>query len=275
MSVSPDGAGQAVRPKHSLLPRTRKPNNRPRDRLAALRRHRAPTRLRYTLPGSHYKTTARRIHYGSSTSIMDTREDGAHHVQRTDAPGGKPDASDSPWRTLDGRETYSNPWLTVTEYTVLRPDGTHGVYGVVDPGDNVTIAAIDTRRGALPLLGEFRYPLQRWQWLLPGGKVEQGEEPLPAAAACWPEETGLRAENWQALGGYALSSGISSQVTHLFLARGLRQGVARPEGTELQLRTRLLSLRGYAACFSGEIRKPRVARIWRAWHALHGRTPPT
>ena len=51
----------------------------------------------------------------------------------------RPDAADSPWRTLAAREAYRNPWLSVTEYQVLRPDGAPGLYGVVDPGDNVTI----------------------------------------------------------------------------------------------------------------------------------------
>lgn len=195
--------------------------------------------------------------------------------QRADAPGGKPDASDSPWATLDARETYSNPWLTVTEYTVLRPDGTRGIYGVVDPGDNVTILALDAEE-RIHLLGEFRYPLQRWQWLLPGGKVEQGEDPLPAAQRELEEETGVWADEWLTLGSYALTSGISSQVTHLYLARDLRQGEARPEGTELQLRSRLISLdEAYAACLSGEISEATSAlAIWRAWSLLRGDTAP-
>lgn len=204
-----------------------------------------------------------------------TQQNPSHEEQRADAPGGKPDAPDSPWSTLDARATYSNPWLTVTEYTVLRPDGTHGIYGVVDPGDNVTIVALDAEEH-IRLLGEFRYPLQRWQWLLPGGKVEQGEDSLLAAQRELEEETGLHASEWQALGSYPLTSGISAQVTHLFLARGLQQGEARPEGTELQLRSRLLSLQdAYAACLSGEITEATsVLAIWRTWLALRGHSSP-
>ncbi|HEV8192545.1 MAG TPA: NUDIX hydrolase [Ktedonobacterales bacterium] len=199
-----------------------------------------------------------------------TQHDPPRGQQQADAPGGKPDAPDSPWSTLDTRETYTNPWLTVTEYTVLRPDGMHGIYGVVDPGDNVTIAALDAEE-RIQMLGEFRYPLQRWQWLLPGGKVEHGEDPLLAAQRELAEETGVWADDWQPLGSYALSSGISSQMSHLFLARSLHQGEARPEGTELHLRTRLMSLReAYAACLSGEISEATSAlAIWRAWFVLH------
>jgi hypothetical protein len=35
---------------------------------------------------------------------------------------------------VGSHEIYRNPWLIVTEYDVLRPDGERGVYGVVDPG---------------------------------------------------------------------------------------------------------------------------------------------
>jgi 8-oxo-dGTP pyrophosphatase MutT (NUDIX family) len=198
------------------------------------------------------------------------QHDQPREQQRADAPGGHPDTPDSPWRTLDARETYVNRWLTVTEYTVLRPDRTHGIYGVVDPGDNVTIAALDAEE-RIQILGEFRYPLQRWQWLLPGGMVEHGEDPLPAAQRELMEETGVWADDWLSLGSYPLTSGISSQVSHLFLARGLHQGEANPEGTELHLRARLMTLQdAYAACLSGEISEATsVLAIWRAWFALH------
>ena len=117
---------------------------------------------------------------------------------------------------------------------------------------------------------EFLYPLQTAEWFLPTGAVERGEEPLAAAQRELAEETGLRAESWTALGAYPLSPGISSQVSHIFLARGLSQGAATPEGTE-QITTRVIPLReALEACLRNEIHAAvAVIGVWRAWTLLH------
>jgi 8-oxo-dGTP pyrophosphatase MutT (NUDIX family) len=188
--------------------------------------------------------------------------DGEGGETRKDAPG-------SPWRTVGAREVYRNPWLSVTEYEVIRPDGQPGIYGVVDPGDNVTIVALEDDE-RLWLVREFLYPLQTTEWFLPTGAIERGEEPLAAAQRELAEETGLRAERWTLLGAYSLSPGISSQIGHIFLARGLQHGAASPEGTE-QISTRLIPLReALAACLRNEIRATlAVVGVWRVWSLLH------
>lgn len=185
------------------------------------------------------------------------------------APGGDPDAPDSPWRTLGSRAIYRNPWLTVTEYDVIRPDGAPGIYGVVDPGANVTIVALENDE-TVWLIREFSYPLQRDRWILPTGRVEPGEDPLQAAQRELAEEMGLRAAVWQHLGAFPLSGGVSTQVSHIFLAQQLHRGVANPEGTE-RLDPRQIALRhAYAACLEGAISDaPVVLALWRTWTLLH------
>lgn len=182
---------------------------------------------------------------------------------RRDAPG-------SPWRTVAAREVYRNPWLSVTEYQVVRPDGKPGIYGVVDPHDNAAIVALDDDERVL-LVGEFLYPLQEYAWMIPSGTVEDGEDPGAAARRELEEEAGYMAAEWSSLGVYYLSSGISTQRSFAFLARGLTQGMSRPEGTE-QLVPRLVPLvEARAMCRRNEIRDaPSVMALWRAWEALHG-----
>ncbi|HSU73817.1 MAG TPA: NUDIX hydrolase, partial [Terrabacter sp.] len=36
------------------------------------------------------------------------------------------------WPTAGSRLVYENPWIRVQEDTVTRPDGTDGIYGVVE-----------------------------------------------------------------------------------------------------------------------------------------------
>lgn len=174
------------------------------------------------------------------------------------------DPPDSPWRTLAARAIYRNPWLAVTEYQVIRPDGQPGIYSVVDPGANATIVPLDAE-GRVCLAGQFAYPAREYLWSLPSGRVDEGEEPLAAAHRELLEETGFRAEAWAELGRYYLTPGISSQVSYIYLARGLHAGVAQPEGTE-RITTRWLPLaNALDACLRGEIRDAvSVLGIWRA-----------
>jgi 8-oxo-dGTP pyrophosphatase MutT (NUDIX family) len=185
------------------------------------------------------------------------------------APGGG-DAPGSPWRTLGAREVYRNPWITVTEYRVVRPDGTPGIYGVVDPHDNAAVVALDDA-GRVTLVGEFLYPLGVRAWMIPSGQVEAGEDPLAAARRELAEETGLEADDWLALGAYYLSSGISTQTSYAYLARGLRAVPARPEATERLEVRRVPLVEARALCLRNAIRDaPSVIALWRAWERLHG-----
>jgi 8-oxo-dGDP phosphatase len=194
-------------------------------------------------------------------------DDDMHASTDADSSRGTlPDADPpgSPWRTLTAREVYRNPWLAVTEFAVIRPDGQPGIYGVVDPGANVTIVPLDAE-GRVCLVGQFVYPAREYLWSLPSGKADAGEEPLAAARRELVEETGLSAEVWEPLGSYYLSPGISSQVSYNYLARGLHNGTPQPEGTE-QITTRWLPLaEALEACLRGEIRDAvSVLGIWRA-----------
>jgi 8-oxo-dGDP phosphatase len=187
--------------------------------------------------------------------------------------GRRADPPDSPWRTLGAREEYRNPWFSVTEYDVIRPDGNTGIYCVVDPGDNVTIVALDDEE-RVHLIGEFLYTQQAFAWGLPTGAVERGEAPLAAARRELIEEAGITARAWTLLGAYPLSPGIVRQTSYIYLARGLTLGEARPEATE-RFSHRTLPLReAVQAVLRGEMRSAvAVIGILRAWHELAGTLP--
>jgi 8-oxo-dGTP pyrophosphatase MutT (NUDIX family) len=181
------------------------------------------------------------------------------------------DAPGSPWRTLEAREVYRNAWISVTEYQVIRPDGRQGIYGVVDPGDNAAIVALDADE-RVTLVGEFVYPLQVYTWMIPSGFVERGEDPLVAARRELAEEAGLEADDWTPLGAYYLSCGICDQTSYAYLARGLRAVLAQPEGTERLTLRRVALAQARAMCLRNEIRDaPSVMALWRAWELLHER----
>jgi 8-oxo-dGTP pyrophosphatase MutT (NUDIX family) len=173
-----------------------------------------------------------------------------------------------PWQVLASREVYRNRWLRVREDTVLRPDGQPGMYGVVEPDDNAAVVALDDT-GRVALITEFVYPLNRELLQIPSGALDPAEDPLQAAKRELAEETGLTAQRWTPLGHFALSGGISTQISHLFLAQGLRRGESRPEGTErLTLRFVLLDEALALADRSEIIDSPSLVGLYRAARLL-------
>ena len=41
------------------------------------------------------------------------------------------------------REIYANPWMRLREDSILRPDGSDGIYGVVDKPDYALVIPLD------------------------------------------------------------------------------------------------------------------------------------
>ena len=146
------------------------------------------------------------------------------------------DESENPWRTLASREEYDNAWIRVREDTVVRPDGERGIYGVVH-FKNIAIGILAVDGEFLYLVGQYRYPLNRYSWEIPEGGCGEGEDPLTAARRELEEEAGLRATSWVKMGEAHLSNSVSDELAIWFLATGLTRCKPRPEGTErLQIR---------------------------------------
>src|SRR5438105_3622796 len=123
----------------------------------------------------------------------------------------------SPWQTVSSKEVYTNPWLSVHEHTVIRPDGTKGMYGVVDTyGPSVFIVAMNDMKQVL-YVAQHRFPTNTYSWELPGGNAG-AEDVLKAAQRELEEESGYRAEKWDKVGVLQVMSGVSNELEHIFVA---------------------------------------------------------
>jgi 8-oxo-dGTP pyrophosphatase MutT (NUDIX family) len=141
--------------------------------------------------------------------------------------------------TMTSREIYANPWMTVREDTFRRPNGSDGLYGVVDKPDYALVVALDDApESRLAMVEQYRYPIGLRRWEFPQGTAPDGAD-MPAeelAARELREETGLRAATWTYLGLLDVAPGVSSQRGRAYLATDLTAGHPEREDTEADMR---------------------------------------
>jgi 8-oxo-dGTP pyrophosphatase MutT (NUDIX family) len=138
---------------------------------------------------------------------------------------------------MNSRQVYANPWMTVREDDVRRPDGSAGIYGVIDKPDYALV--IPSRHGELHLVEQFRYPLGLRRWEFPQGTAPNmaDSDPADLAARELREETGLRAGRLIQLGLLDVAAGMSSQRGRVFLATELTDGQHEREVEEQDMRS--------------------------------------
>lgn len=153
------------------------------------------------------------------------------------APGGfflsrKMEQTNNPWQITGETPIYDNPWISVTEFKVINPSGGKGIYGKVHFKNlAVGVAAVDDD-GHLWMVGQYRFPLDKYSWEIPEGGCPLGTDPLEAAKRELREETGLIATEWTKLLEIHLSNSVSDEFGIIWKATGLDRYAPEPEETE-------------------------------------------
>jgi ADP-ribose pyrophosphatase len=126
---------------------------------------------------------------------------------------------------------YKNRWMTVREDSIVRADGSEGLYGVVEKGDFAVIAAVHEEH--VYLVEQYRCPVAARFWELPQGSWEGcTTDAVTLAKAELREETGLTASSMVHTGRLFLGYGYSTQAYDVFLASELQQQQAQLEAEE-------------------------------------------
>ncbi|MEW9671173.1 NUDIX hydrolase [Ammoniphilus sp. 3BR4] len=129
------------------------------------------------------------------------------------------------WRRIDSQIPFHERYIRVRKDLLQSPEGKETDYVYLEdeiPGTVVVVVITEDQR--IGLVRQYRYPIQAYQYNLPGGAIDPGETPEQAARRELREETGITAEEWIAAGTYHPMSSHHTRKAYLFVARGLSFG---------------------------------------------------
>ena len=128
---------------------------------------------------------------------------------------------------LERQELFKGRFLHACRDTVRLPDGGQATREyVVHPGAVVVVPLLQGPDGETRIVLErqYRYPVGQVMVELPAGKLDAGEDPLLCGQRELLEETGYRAREWARAGQMHLAIAYSTEVIHIYFARGLTLG---------------------------------------------------
>jgi ADP-ribose pyrophosphatase len=138
----------------------------------------------------------------------------------------------SPRAKITSSETlFHGRVFDVRRETVKEPNGVEATREFVVHNGSVVILPV-FEDGRILLVCQYRHSVGDYLWELVAGRMEPGEDPLPGAKRELLEETGYTARNWQQILDVFPTPGFVSERMVVFIARGLRAGIAQPEEDE-------------------------------------------
>jgi ADP-ribose diphosphatase len=158
-----------------------------------------------------------------------------------------------PWRVKKKSEPFENPWIKIVDHEVIHPDGSPGEYGVVRFKNlAIGILPIDDD-GSVWLVGQHRFPHDRYSWELPEGGGALDVPPLESAKRELSEETGMTAREWARFSSFDISNSVTDERALCYFAWSLEQGAAAPEASEALTIKRVPFCDLFEMVMSGEI----------------------
>ncbi len=181
-------------------------------------------------------------------------------------------------KTISTREVYRNPWTSVREDIIERPNGERGIYGVIDKEDACIVIPLESTPDGdfLWVIAQYRYTVQARFYEFPQGSWELAHiDPEQLARGELKEETGLSAQRMTHLTTYQVAYGVMNQKQHVFLAQGLTEGDPDPDPEETDITLHRIPIHDFEQMLlDGRIVDNCTAAAWCAYR-IHTQTHPT
>lgn len=178
---------------------------------------------------------------------------------------------DGRWETLSSEYLFRRPWLTVRHDKVRLPDGRiNPEFYVLEYPDWVNVIAI-TEDGDFVMERQFRQGLGKTCYEIPAGVMEREETPEQAARRELGEETGYGGGEWKELMVISGNCSTTSNLTHCFLAVGVKKLSGQHLDSTEDLRVCLMSLEQVRMLLTGDkIRQSLMAApLWKYFAENH------
>lgn len=126
----------------------------------------------------------------------------------------------SKWTVHGERTIYDNYWVQLGMADISQPSGERFEHHTVTfPPPALTVLIDDSREHVL-LSWRHRFAPDIWNWELPGGIIDPGEDAEQTAARELVEETGYRARSLERLTTFEPAVGMLRNPNHVFVGHG-------------------------------------------------------
>ena len=160
-----------------------------------------------------------------------SEQDQARGQADAHAEGSQAEAA-SKWHVFGERTIYANPWVTVALADIREPDGKRYEHHKVYLPQAAVVAAVDDQDRVL-MMWRHRFVPDLWNYELPGGLLDAGEDPAAAAVREVIEETGYRLTHpLERVVDFEPMIGTVTSAHHIYIARGVEKAGEPSETNE-------------------------------------------
>ncbi|WP_367043613.1 NUDIX domain-containing protein [Streptomyces sp. Je 1-332] len=123
------------------------------------------------------------------------------------------------WQIHGERTVYDNRWVKL-DLVDVEPPGVERFEHHVVRLHHVAISAVIDDQDRVLMLWRYRFVPDKWGWELPGGIVDDGEEPHATALREFEEETGWRPKSLDHVVTYQPMVGMVDSPHEIYVGRG-------------------------------------------------------